>query len=277
MIDEYDLQITQVEARAASIPLETPLQTAQFEIRSVDTIFVDVHTDGGVSGLSWIFAFGLDRVKVLKGMVDDLAGLVQGEDPLMIEQLWQKMWRSVGFVGQQGITILGMSAIDTALWDIAGKVAGLPLYRLLGGHRKEIEAYASQGLWLHNSIDELAEQARSYVEQDFTGMKMRLGKPDPAEDLERVRVVRDAIGPDVTLMVDVNQGWDVKTVIRMGRELEAYDLYWIEEPLPHHDVAGLAEVRQAVAMPICTGETNYTKLDFRHLLEARAADLDVPA
>lgn len=274
--DEYSLRITEVEARAASIPLDVPLRTAQFEIHSVDTVFVDVHTNEGVSGLSWIFAFGHDRVKVLKGMVDDLAGLAVGEDPLMIERLWQKMWRSVGFIGQQGVTILGMSAIDTALWDIAGKVAGLPLYRLLGGYRSEVEAYASQGLWLHNSLDELAEQAQSYVEQGFTGMKMRLGKPDPQEDLERVRVVREAIGPDVALMVDVNQGWDVKTAIRMGRELEAYDLYWIEEPLPYHDVAGMAEVRAALSTAICTGETNYTKLDFLRLLEAKAADIMMP-
>jgi L-alanine-DL-glutamate epimerase-like enolase superfamily enzyme len=169
-----------------------------------------------------------------------------------------------------------MSAIDTALWDIAGKAAGKPLYQLLGGYRSEIEAYASQGLWLHNTPDELAEEARTFVEQGFRGVKMRLGKPNPLEDLERVRIVREAVGPDVVLMVDVNQVWDAKTAIRMGRELEEFNLFWIEEPVPAHDLSASAEVRAALATPICTGETNYTHLEFRRLLETKAADILMP-
>ncbi len=271
-----NVRITEVRARPASIPFPTPLKTSRFDIPAVDTLLVDVRTDQGISGLSWVFAFGQEQLKVLKAMVDDVAGLVRGEDALLMERLWQKIWRSFDRIGIAGVSIIGMSAIDIALWDIAGKVAGQPLYRLLGGYRPDIETYQSGGLWLHLTERELIQQAESYLGQGFTAMKLRLGRPDPGEDLQRARALRSAIGPSVTLMADVNQGWDVKTSIRMGRLLEELDLFWLEEPIPHHDVAGLAQIRAAVSTRICTGETNYTKLDFLRLLEAQAADVLMP-
>jgi len=252
------LRIAGVRARPASIPFPTPLKTSRFDIAAVDTVLVDVHTDQGIVGLGWVFTFGRDRMMVLKAMIDDLAGLVQGEDPLLIEHLWQKVWRSFDRVGLAGISVIALSAIDTALWDIAGKVAGLPLYRLLGGYRSEIETYHSGGLWLHLTEKELVQQAESYVAEGFTAMKLRLGRPDPLEDVRRARALRAAIGPAVTLMADVNQGWDVKTAVRMGKRLEEFDLFWLEEPIPHHDVAGLAQVCSALSVRVCTGETNYT-------------------
>ncbi len=270
------LRITGVRARPASIPFPTPLKTSRFDIPAVETVLVDVHTDQGISGLGWVFTFGRDRVLALKAMIEDLAGLVQGEDALLIEHVWQKLWRSFDRIGLAGVSVIALSAIDTALWDIAGKVAGLPLYRLLGGHRSEIETYHSGGLWLHLTEQELVQQAESYLALGFTAMKLRLGRPDPLEDVQRARALRAAIGPGVTLMADVNQGWDVKTAIRIGQRLEDCDLFWLEEPIPHYDVAGLAQVRSALSTRVCTGETNYTKLDFLRLLEARAADILMP-
>lgn len=269
-------RITAVRARALSIPFERPLVTASFPIPAIDTVFVEMDTDAGVQGHSWIFAFGRKRVGVLKAMVEDFADLAIGEDPCMTERLWQKMHRAVGFVGKQGITTLGMSAIDTACWDIAGKLAEQPVYRLLGGHATEVEVYASSGLWLDRSRDDLAAEAAEYVQRGFKAVKMRAGIADADEDVARVATVREAIGPDVALMIDANQAWTAKQAIRMAGRFSEFDVFWLEEPLPHEDLAGYAQVRNAIDMPLCTGESNYLKADFVRLIEAGVADFYMP-
>lgn len=268
--------ITAIRARALSIPFERPLVTASFPIPAIDTVFVEMDTDAGVQGHSWIFAFGRKRVGVLKAMVEDFADLAVGADPCMTELLWQRMHRAVGFVGKQGITTLGMSAIDTACWDIAGKLAQQPVYRLLGGHATQVEVYASSGLWLDRSRDQLAEEAASYVKRGFKAVKMRAGIADEDEDVARVATVREAIGPDVLLMIDANQAWTAKHAIRMAQRFAEFDVFWLEEPLPHEDLKGYAEVRRAIDMPLCTGESNYLKADFVRLIEAGVADFYMP-
>lgn len=269
-------KITSVRPRALSIPFERPLVTASFPIPAIDTVLVEIDTDVGVRGHSWIFAFGRKRLDVLMAMVTDFGDLAVGEDPTMTERLWQKMHKAVGFVGKQGITTLGMSAIDTACWDIAGKLVDQPVYRLLGGHASQVEVYASSGLWLDRSRDDLAREAAEFVERGFRAVKMRAGIADADEDVARVATVREAIGPDVALMVDANQAWTAKQAIRMADRFAEFDLYWLEEPLPHEDVAGYADVRAAIDMPLCTGESNYLSSDFVRLIEAGAADFYMP-
>ncbi len=270
------VRITEVRTRLVSIPLARPVVTATFPIPAIDTVLVDVHTDAGVTGLGWLFAFRPKRVRGIQWLVDDLAELLLGEDALAIERCWQKMWRSITFIGHSGAAVLAMAPLDTALWDIAGKVAGLPLYRLLGGTRNAVEAYASEGLWLHLTADELQREAASLTARGFRAMKMRVGGPKPEEDVARVRAVREAIGRETKLMMDANQAWDAPTAIRMGRRLEAFDLTWIEEPLPYEDLEGCAAVAAALDTPICTGETNYTSEDFRRMCELRTADILMP-
>lgn len=268
--------ITSVRARALSIPFERPMLTASFPIAAIDTVFVEMDTDAGIQGHSWIFAFGRNRVGVLRAMVDDLADLVIGQDPCMTENLWQKMQRAVGFVGKQGITALAMSALDTACWDIAGKLAEQPVYRLLGGHAVTVDVYASSGLWLDRSRDELAAEAARFVERGFKAMKMRAGVADEDEDVARVHAVREAIGPDVKLMVDANQAWTRKQALRMADRFAPFDLYWLEEPIPHEDIEGYTHLRTSIPMPLCTGENNYLKSDFVRLVNASAADFYMP-
>ena len=172
--------------------------------------------------------------------------------------------------------MVGISAIDGALWDALGKVAGLPLYRLLGGAQDRVPAYHSGGLWLSRSLDELVTEAHGFLDQGFRAMKMRLGKADPTEDAARVRAVREAIGPDVALMADANQGQTEAQAIRLGRMLEEFSLTWLEEPLPAWDLDGLARVAAALDTPIASGETEYTRYGFRRMLELRSADILMP-
>jgi L-alanine-DL-glutamate epimerase-like enolase superfamily enzyme len=170
---------------------------------------------------------------------------------------------------------MALSALDTACWDLAAQGAGLPLHRLPGGACERVPAYASSGLWLDYTADELAEEAQRFLAQGHRAVKMRLGRP-PAEDLERVRIVREAIGPDVKLLADVHQGWDEATAIRVGSQLEAFDLFWLEEPLPYEDLEGCARVAAALTLRVATGETDYGSLGMRRHLEARAADILMP-
>jgi L-alanine-DL-glutamate epimerase-like enolase superfamily enzyme len=165
-----------------------------------------------------------------------------------------------------------LSALDIACWDIKGKALDLPLYRLLGGIRRAVPAYAG-GLFLSDSVDAIVEEAKRYRMAGFNAVKMRAGAKRAGEDLERVAAVRAAIGPDVALMVDVVQGWTPEQALRTGHALEAYDLTWIEDPVAFDDLAGLAKVAAALDVPIAAGENDYSKLGFKRLIDAGAADM----
>lgn len=260
-------KIQSIRTRMVSIPLERPLITATFPITAIDTVLVDVHTNDGLSGLGWVFAFGRGRVRGIQSMIDDIGALIVGEDAGQIERCLQKMRNACTFIGHTGAAVIAISPLETALWDIAGKAAGMPLAQLLGGHKSAIEVYASEGLWLNQSIDELQKQAAGFIARGFTAMKMRAGKANVDEDLARVAAVREAIGPDAKLMVDANQAWDVPTALRFARGCEESQLLWLEEPVYYQDYAGMARIASESTTPLCVGETNYAIEDFRRLCQ----------
>lgn len=268
--------ISEVKASFLSIPLEKPLVTAAFPIPAIDTALVQVRTSDGHEGVAWSFAFGKGRVAALVRLIEDLGELALGADATMPEALWAKMAKAVGFIGRRGLAALAMSAIDTACWDIAGKAAGLPVYKLLGGFRNKVETYASQGLWLDRSREELADEARTLVDLGFRAVKMRAGLPDADEDVARVAAVREAVGPHVKLMVDANQAWDLKRTLDMARRFEEYDLFWLEEPMPYTLVDEYVQATAAMTMPMCTGESNYLKDELLTLAQRRATDYVMP-
>jgi L-alanine-DL-glutamate epimerase-like enolase superfamily enzyme len=268
--------IKTVDVHFLSIPLERPLITAAFPIPAIDTAMMQVTTEGGLQGAAWSFAFGRGRVASLVRMMEDLGQIAIGHDALNTEALWSKLSRAVGFIGQRGVAAAAMSAIDTSCWDIKGKAANLPVYQLLGGFRQDIEAYASQGLWLDRSVDALAKEAASYVDQGFKAVKMRAGKVDEDDDVARVRSVREAIGPECKVMIDANQAWDLKQTLRMGRKLEAFDVFWLEEPMPFNQIADYTRATEALSMPLCTGESFYLKDEILNLVDHRGADYAMP-
>ncbi len=270
------MKVTQVETKPVLVRLEPLIGSALGQITSFGCILVTVRTDGGITGENLIFTLNDRRTKVLQQMVDELADLVIGQDAGHIAGFWARAWKDINFLGHKGVPVAGISAIDGALWDALGKTAGLPLYRLLGGARDRVPAYHSGGLWLSRSIDELVAEAQSFVSQGFRAMKMRLGLPDPADDITRVKAVREAIGPSIKLMADANQSLTEAQAIRLGRRLEPFDLTWFEEPLPAWDLEGLARVAAALDTPIASGETEYTRYGFRRMLELRSADILMP-
>lgn len=270
------MKVSAVETQPVVVQLDQPIGSALGQIAKFGCILVTVRTDGGVTGENLIFTLNDRRTAVLRQMVDELADVAVGQDAGHIARFWARAWKDINFLGHKGVPVAGISAIDGALWDILGKTAGLPLYRVLGGAQDRVPAYHSGGLWLSRSVDELVEEAQGFVAQGFRAMKMRLGLPNPADDIARVKAVRDAIGPDVKLMADANQGLTEAQAIRLGRRLEPFGLTWFEEPLPAWDLDGLARVAAALDTPIASGETEYTRYGFRRMLELRSADILMP-
>jgi L-alanine-DL-glutamate epimerase-like enolase superfamily enzyme len=265
-------RIAAVETLIVSLPLERPVVTPIHNISAVDNVLVTVRTDTGLSGISYLWTFGVERARILAAMVEDLGRSIVGLDALERSAIWTQLAGSINFLGRAGIAMFGLSALDIALWDIGGKAIGLPLWRLLGGTARPVPCYAG-GLFLSDGIDAIVTEARGYLARGFSAMKMRAGAKDWRDDVARVEAVRDAIGPATLLMVDVVQGWTPEQAIRMGRELARFDLHWIEDPVLYDDVEGLARVAAALDVPIVAGENDYGKLAFRRLIEGRAVDI----
>ena len=270
------MKVTRVETRPVVVRLPKPIGSALGDISCFGCITVFVHCDNGIVGENLIFTLNNRRTKVLRAMVDELAELLIGRDAGLIADFGSRAWRDINFLGHKGVPVVGISALDGALWDAYGKSIGQPLFRILGGARTEIPAYHSGGLWLSYSEEELAEEAERFIADGFRAIKMRLGMPDPATDIARVHVVRKTIGPGIRLMADANQGLSESQAIRLGRRLEEFDLTWFEEPLPAWDLEGLARVAAALDTPIASGETDYTRYAFRQMLTLRSADILMP-
>lgn len=269
------MKVESVETRTLVLRPERPIGSALGTLSAFGCILVTVRADGLV-GENLVFTLNDRRTAVLRTQIDEMADLVVGQDAGHIAGFWKRAWRDINFLGTKGVPVVGISALDGALWDLFGKAVGQPLYRILGGASDRVPAYHSGGLWLDRSLDELVAEAVGFKDAGFLAMKMRLGGQDHDADILRVRAVREAIGPKIKLMADANQGMTEPEAIRLGRRLEAFDLTWFEEPLPAHDVEGLARVAAALDTPIASGETDYTRYAFRRMLELRTADVLMP-
>src|SRR6516225_25651 len=257
------------------------------------SLLVEIETDERVIGIGEAGVGGGATREVIDKV---LRPMLIGADPLFIEGLWQKMFARTRQFGRRGVVMNAISGIDIALWDIAGKVAKLPLYRLFGACRDWIETYASGGFYQEGKgIDDLAGEAEGYRARGFKGMKMKIGRNpstqsplrhfiadaarcqvEPEEDIVRVAAVRRALGPRAKLMVDVNCAWSPAMAIEMGRALEPYKLYWIEEPVATDDIDGSARVAAALATPIAGYETELGLYGFRELIVRAAVDIVQP-
>jgi L-alanine-DL-glutamate epimerase-like enolase superfamily enzyme len=269
------MKITRIRTQAVVLPLDRPVGSSIHHFDKIGFLLVHVEA-GGIEGQGFAFTLNGARLDVIDPMVHSLAPLVLGNDVDDSEAVWASMWRDVNFFGQQGLSIFAMSAIDMAIWDLRGKLANRSVARLLGRRRETIPAYASGGLYLSRGKDELASEAVSLVDKGFRCVKVRVGNPDLREDVERVRIVRDAVGPAIGVMIDANQGLGKEQAIRLGRELEEADLTWFEEPVLSSDRKAAAAVAASLDVPVASGETEYARLGFRDLIDAGAAEIVMP-
>src|SRR5262245_23374171 len=267
------MKITAVDICILTVPTPQPMARSYAHQKLV---VADIATDEGVRGLGYSLVFGGGGAEaVLAYLQTRLAPALLGEDPLRVGVLWEKMFRLDMGIKKQGIAAYALSALDIGVWDIAGKAAGLPLYKMWGAVADRIPAYGSGG-WAKYSEAELIAEAERYAGQGCRHYKMKIHHPDPLENRKRVAAVQRALGGAVRMMVDVNQRLDPLASIRQARALEDLDLVWYEEPVLADDFAGCAEVARSIAIPVATGENNYTRFEFRDLLERRAAKYLMP-
>lgn len=242
-----------------------------------EILIVEVATDEGVTGAGFATASAATG-PLLATMIETLiAPAVRGEDPRLTERLWWRMYEAAPRRGGDGLMRLAIGAVDFALWDIKGKALGAPVATLLGGRRALVPTYANCAH--HLPPDKLAERAAEDVARGHRALKIRGTRSfvTPAEATERVRQVREAVGPEVRLMVDVNGSWDVDTAIQQIKAWEKYDVYWLEEPVPPHDVEGYRRIRaRAGRTSIAGGEQHVGLAEFRQLIGAGAVDVVQP-
>jgi L-alanine-DL-glutamate epimerase-like enolase superfamily enzyme len=265
-------------------------------IASRTALLVEVRTDDGRVGIGESAIYG-GPASVGEAVIhDELAPRVLGADPTMPELLWQRMTNPSHQHGGGGVLPATVSGLDTAIWDLLGQIAGLPLYRLLGGHQNRVRAYASAGFYMDGKdAAGLADEVRGYVAKGYRHAKIKVGRTDDtymnplvhmeapdfsvvslAEDLRRVRAVREAIGEDVHLMVDANNSWTPPTALRAGREYDRLGVHWFEEPVPTEDRDGSAQLARELDVAIAGYETQTGLAGFRDLINARAVDIVQP-
>ncbi|ASJ73189.1 mandelate racemase/muconate lactonizing enzyme family protein [Granulosicoccus antarcticus] len=270
------MKITRLRTRLVNVPLPRPITTAIHSIESVGCVLVDLETDVGLVGQSYIFTINATRLKAFDEMVRGFAHRVEGIDPHYVTGMNTAIWSDINPTGYAGVTISALAALDTACWDLVGKAAGQPLHYIFGACRDRIRTYASGGLWLSQSIDDLAIEAQTFLDQGFRAMKIRVGHADPCIDVERVGAVREVVGPGIELLTDANQALQPKQAIRLGRMLAELGVSWLEEPVDVHDLTGQAQVREALDINVASGETEWTRYGIRRTIEAGAADVLMP-
>jgi L-alanine-DL-glutamate epimerase-like enolase superfamily enzyme len=247
--------------------------------RQVDAnwhVLARITTADGVQGVGYIVYPRGDLMRAIAAAARELGTHLIGLNVLDTEAAWERLARRGDWVGPGGLLHCAMAPLDIALWDAAGKVLGQPLYRVLGGYRDRLPAYASDMLWYSLSLEELAASAQRHVAQGFRAMKLRLGREaSPEAQVARVQAVQQATAPDVRVMVDGTESWDLSQALRTGRMLQDAGIVWLEDPVHHHDIAGLAQIASSLDIPVTGGEHLYHLEQFRTLFQARAVDIAI--
>lgn len=266
------LTIRALTARPLMVELPRAVRTASGNIPLAPMVLIDVHTEQGITGRAYAFGYHPATLKPLVTLARELEPLLVGQ-PVAPTDRWNDLQARFRLLGLQGLMGMLASTLDMAYWDALGQAAGEPVVRLLGGQVKPVKAYDSYGM-----VDPIQDERalRRSMEQGFQGIKIKVGEPDVARDIEMVRGVREIIGPKVALMVDFNQSLTPVEAIRRIRLLEPYDLGWIEEPVPAEDLRGHAQVRAAVNVPIQTGENWWFPRGAEQAVTAGACDLMMP-
>ena len=259
-----DLTITSIRTTMLRVPWpDTPWLKGHAFGDSRNILVLDVETKGGISGMGYLLLFRPGMKTIAACLEEAIIPRVIGKDASAVEAVWQDLWRATVTYGRGGIACMAMSALDIALWDALGKAAKLPLHRLWGHYRAQLPAYGS-GCFRGAGGDGMIAKALHYKERGYKAIKMQVAHTaDLATDLDNVKRMREAVGPGIDIMIDVNMGWSADIAIEMGRKFEQYDIYWLEEPVPADDFAGYQRIAAALDMRIVGGETHFTRYDLR--------------
>jgi len=262
-------KIKEVRVRPVMVPMKEPHRTASGTIEASPLVLTDIITDSGMVGHSYIFCYTELALKPTAQLVEGLATLLI-DQPLAPQAIYQQLQRRLRLLGAQGLTGMAVAALDMGLWDALARSTDLPLVRLLGGDPKPIRAYGAVG---YVGADDSAREAARWAEQGITGVKAKIGYPTVEEDLEVVRAMRKAVGPEMAIMIDYNQSLTPSEAIERGHRLAEEGLAWIEEPVLAHDYTGHAQVARALDTPIQCGENWWGPQDMLKAIHAGASDL----
>jgi L-alanine-DL-glutamate epimerase-like enolase superfamily enzyme len=261
------MKITSVEMQSYAWTRPKPIRNGKFTYSDTGMNLIQILTDEGITGIGWggtIVSTSFSAIQ--RGLLDQFRPHLVGEDPFNYRRIWDAMWQPK-IVGRRGISTHVISAIDIALWDLMGKAVGKSIHKLLGGFRDRIPAYIAGGYYEEGKgLDGLAKEMEENLALGARAVKIKIGGAPIREDVERVRVTRATIGPDVKLMVDANNAYAVYEAIEIARKIEPFDVFWLEEPVAPDDYQGHARVAQATSIPIATGENEYTRYGFRDLI-----------
>lgn len=273
-MSEPRLTLRAIRATGVEVPLKLPLGTSAGTLRSAALLLIDLETEEGVTGHSYLFCYLPAAAPAIAAMLGEVERSVKGERVAPAD-LWEKLARRFKLIGVQGIVRMAMSGFDVACWDALALAAGKPLVTLLGGAPRRVRAYNSNGLGLM-ALEAVADEAERLLEGGFRAVKLRLGYPTLAADLAAVRAARKRLPDSVELMVDFNQALSLAEALERGRAIDSEGLFWIEEPIRHDDFRGCAALAQALATPVQIGENFSLPEQMAEALAAKACDLVMP-
>lgn len=266
------MRITGITTHLYRIPPAVTIEDSIQRVSHWEFLVTTLATDAGLSGTGFAYTNGCGGTAIRELVDTYVAPLVIGRDPVDIERIWRGCWWELHSLGSGGMTRFALASVDIALWDILAQHAHEPLYKFLGGTRDRISAYAS-AINMHLDGEPLLDQMRGFVAEGYRAVKMKVGRENPEEDVERVGSVRRVIGPGTKLMLDVNQAWTAGEAIRRTALLRPFDPFWLEEPILADDRQGHVHVRQVTGVPIAVGETMYTRYEFADFIRAGAVDV----
>ncbi|MGZ6125998.1 MAG: enolase C-terminal domain-like protein [Myxococcales bacterium] len=268
------LTLRSIRSVGVEVPMKLPLGTSAATVRAAPLLLIDVETEEGITGRSYLFCYVPAAAKAIAHLLAEVLQVAQGQ-PIAPPDLWARLARRFTLIGVQGIVRMAMSGFDVACWDALAVAAGKPLASLLGGVPRPIPAYNSNGLGLM-APEAAADEAEKLLQGGFRAVKLRLGHPTLEADLAAVRAVRRRLPDPVALMVDFNQALTVAEAIRRGRALDGEGVYWIEEPIRHDDHRGCRKVSRALATPVQIGENFSLPYGMAEAIRARACDYVMP-
>jgi mandelate racemase len=274
-LKDSTLVIRNLRVRPVAVPMRLPLQTSTGAISIAPLVLLDLETTAGITGRAYLFAIGRSNLKAIVAICEAMGEMIKG-DAVAPFEIEKKLRQKHTLLGVHNMVLFAMAGIDMAAWDAYSQSLGQPLVKVLGGTPKPVRAYNSKGLGIM-PVKPLAEEAEMLVKEGFSAVKLRLGRPNAKDDVAALRAVKEAIGPDVTLMCDFNQGLTVNDAILRGRMLdEEGGLYWIEEPTRADDFDGNARIAAELATPVQIGENFMGPEQMAQALAAGASDYVMP-
>lgn len=269
-----DNRIKKIEVHLVPYAVKAGFTDATRAVETIGYTIVRITTEQGLEG------FGVTYHEVggeaIKTLIDhDMAPKLIGRDPLENEVIWQEFFHYFRGVGRKGLMFCALSAVDIALWDLKGKILNLPIYKLLGGNKNKIPVYGSGG-WTSYEDDQLVEEMQQIVSRGYQMIKFKVGVEGGTNlrrDILRVQKVREAVGPEIRILLDANNCWDAATAVTFANRVKEYDIMFLEEPVFADDIPGLKRFKQGTDMPLATGEHEYTKFGARDLILNEAADI----